>query len=128
MLTSVFDRLSLDLLHVLRQELVPEATTEDLAELLGSGLYALGHADGWPGDPDARSPGAGPPGRGVDGARHHAAQPGAGPVHLLGSGRRGRLSAAAGRPDGEDAIAAEATAAGVAWGRTLELLGLPRPR
>jgi tetratricopeptide (TPR) repeat protein len=41
-LCSAFDRLSMRLLHLIRQELVPEATTADVAELLTSGLFPLG--------------------------------------------------------------------------------------
>ncbi|MFK4226636.1 NaeI family type II restriction endonuclease [Streptomyces sp. NPDC019890] len=41
-LCSAFDRLSMRLLHLIRQELVPEATVADVAELLTSGLFALG--------------------------------------------------------------------------------------
>ncbi|MEU5677025.1 Z1 domain-containing protein [Streptomyces rochei] len=38
---SPFDRLSLALVHLIRQELVPEATTADVAEVLTSGLFPL---------------------------------------------------------------------------------------
>ncbi|MFF3459193.1 NaeI family type II restriction endonuclease [Streptomyces sp. NPDC002730] len=41
-LCSAFDRLSMRLLHLIRQELVLEATTADVAELLTSGLFSLG--------------------------------------------------------------------------------------
>ncbi|WP_228981119.1 NaeI family type II restriction endonuclease [Streptomyces sp. DH12] len=40
-LCSPFDRLSLPLLHVIRRELVPEATTGDVAEVVTSGLFGL---------------------------------------------------------------------------------------
>ncbi|MET9480269.1 NaeI family type II restriction endonuclease [Streptomyces sp. NPDC006638] len=40
-LSSTFDRLSLRLLQIIRRELVPEATTADVAELLTSGLFVL---------------------------------------------------------------------------------------
>ncbi|MYV52050.1 NaeI family type II restriction endonuclease [Streptomyces sp. SID3212] len=40
-LSSTFDRLSLRLLQIIRRELVPEATTADVAELLTSGLLVL---------------------------------------------------------------------------------------
>ncbi|MFJ3160327.1 NaeI family type II restriction endonuclease [Streptomyces kanasensis] len=40
-LCSPFDRLSLPLLHVIRRELVPEATTGDVAEVVTSGLFTL---------------------------------------------------------------------------------------
>ncbi|WP_277815320.1 SAV_2336 N-terminal domain-related protein [Streptomyces sp. PRh5] len=59
MLCSPFSRLSLDLVQLLRQELVPEATTGDLAELLTSSLVGLATpTDGEPSvitfDPAAR--------------------------------------------------------------------------
>jgi len=40
-LCSPFDRLSMRLLHLIREELVPEAEVADLAELLTSGLFLL---------------------------------------------------------------------------------------
>ncbi|WP_175411711.1 NaeI family type II restriction endonuclease [Streptomyces sp. TRM64462] len=40
-LCSPFDRLSLQLLHVIRRELVPDATTADVAEVVTSGLFPL---------------------------------------------------------------------------------------
>ncbi|MGQ4389413.1 TIR-like protein FxsC [Streptomyces sp. SAS_270] len=40
-LCSAFDRLSMRLLHLIREELVPEAEAADLAELLTSGLFLL---------------------------------------------------------------------------------------
>ncbi|MFF3543747.1 SAV_2336 N-terminal domain-related protein [Streptomyces platensis] len=40
-LCSPFDRLGLGLLHLVRQELVPQASTEDVAEVLTSGVFAL---------------------------------------------------------------------------------------
>ncbi|MER5886482.1 SAV_2336 N-terminal domain-related protein [Streptomyces sp. NPDC001941] len=40
-LCSTFNRLSMALLHLIRQELVPEATTADVAELMTSGLFQL---------------------------------------------------------------------------------------
>ncbi|MEU2185121.1 hypothetical protein, partial [Streptomyces thermolilacinus] len=46
-LCAPFDRLSLRLLHVIRRELVPDATTADVAEAVTSGLFELGEsADG----------------------------------------------------------------------------------
>ncbi|MEV5958827.1 TIR-like protein FxsC [Streptomyces sp. NPDC051987] len=41
-LCSTFSRLSIRLLHLVRQELVPEASTADVAEVLVSGLFSLG--------------------------------------------------------------------------------------
>ncbi|MEV8156541.1 SAV_2336 N-terminal domain-related protein, partial [Streptomyces fradiae] len=40
-LCAPFDRLSLRLLHVIRRELVPDATTADVAEAVTSGLFEL---------------------------------------------------------------------------------------
>ncbi|UED86769.1 Z1 domain-containing protein [Streptomyces profundus] len=40
-LCSPFDQLSLALLHLIRQEIVPEATTSDMAELLTAGILPL---------------------------------------------------------------------------------------
>ncbi|MFH8496690.1 SAV_2336 N-terminal domain-related protein [Streptomyces coeruleorubidus] len=40
-LCSPFDRLSLGLLHLIRQELVTEATTADIAEVLTAGIFEL---------------------------------------------------------------------------------------
>ncbi|WP_374984787.1 NaeI family type II restriction endonuclease [Streptomyces fradiae] len=40
-LCAPFDRLSLRLLHVIRRELVPDATTADVAETVTSGLFEL---------------------------------------------------------------------------------------
>ncbi|WP_051756012.1 SAV_2336 N-terminal domain-related protein [Kitasatospora purpeofusca] len=45
-LCSPFGRLSLPLLRLVRQEVVPEAGTEDLAEVLTSGLFDLRSDDG----------------------------------------------------------------------------------
>ncbi|MFB6830716.1 SAV_2336 N-terminal domain-related protein [Streptomyces hydrogenans] len=126
-LTSLFDRLSLAMLHVLRQELVPEATTEDLAELLGSGLYAL---DTDTGGPVTLTPTPQVRARLEEALTEHDTMRLNGVLDRYissGQGGGGRLPAVAGRPDGEEAIAAEATAAGIAWGRTMELLGLSLP-
>ncbi|GAA3885315.1 TIR-like protein FxsC [Streptomyces lannensis] len=43
-LCSAFDRLSTRMLHLIRQELVPEATAADVAELLTGGLFNLSPA------------------------------------------------------------------------------------
>ncbi|CAL9589374.1 NaeI family type II restriction endonuclease [Streptomyces sp. enrichment culture] len=46
-LCAPFDRLSLRLLHVIRRELLPDASTADVAEAVTSGLFELGQsADG----------------------------------------------------------------------------------
>ncbi|MFF7646995.1 TIR-like protein FxsC [Streptomyces canus] len=41
-LSSPFDELSIRLLHLIRQELVPEAEVADIAELITSGLFPVG--------------------------------------------------------------------------------------
>ncbi|MFI1223645.1 MULTISPECIES: SAV_2336 N-terminal domain-related protein [unclassified Streptomyces] len=119
--------LSLHLLHVLRRELVPEATTEDLAELLCSGLYELT---------------TGPTGRvavrPAPRVRERLEQELTEHEVLLlsqvlgrhiASGRNSgeRLTAVAGGADGTEELAAEAASAGTALARTLELLGVPTP-
>lgn len=126
-LTSAFDRLSLQHLHVLRRELVPEATTEDLAELLGSGLYTL--------DTDTSDRVILQPAPQVRErleqalTEHEALQLSRVLSRHISSGRDsgGRLSAVAGGADGTDDFVAETTPVGIAWSRTLELLGLPAP-
>ncbi|GAA4891510.1 NaeI family type II restriction endonuclease [Streptomyces coeruleoprunus] len=40
-LCAPFDRMSLSLLHIVRRELVPDATTADVAEVVTSGLFRL---------------------------------------------------------------------------------------
>ncbi|URM88959.1 hypothetical protein LUW75_01785 [Streptomyces sp. MRC013] len=45
-LCAPFDRLSLRLLHVIRRELVPDATTADVAEAVTSGLFELEQPSG----------------------------------------------------------------------------------
>ncbi|MFJ4814502.1 TIR-like protein FxsC [Streptomyces sp. NPDC088801] len=45
-LCSPFDKLSIGLLHLIRQELVPEAGVADMAELLVSGLFPVSADDG----------------------------------------------------------------------------------
>ncbi|MGX5211104.1 SAV_2336 N-terminal domain-related protein [Streptomyces violaceus] len=127
LLTSAFDRLSLQHLHVLRRELVPEATTEDLAELLGSGLYTL--------DTDTSDRVILRPAPQVRErleqvlTEHEALQLSRVLSRHISSGRDSgsRLSAVAGGADGTDDFAAETTPVGMAWSRTLELLGLPAP-
>ncbi|MFJ3189314.1 SAV_2336 N-terminal domain-related protein [Streptomyces halstedii] len=126
-LSCSFGGLSLHFLHVLRRELVPEATTEDLAELLCSGLYELT---------------TGPTGRMVmrpaPRVRERLEQEltehevlllsqvlGR---HIASSRNSGeRLLAVAGGADSTEEIAAEAASAGTALARTLELLGVPTP-
>ncbi|MEU5284409.1 Z1 domain-containing protein [Streptomyces sp. CA-278952] len=126
-LSCSFGGLSLHLLHVLRRELVPEATTEDLAELLGSGLYELT---------------TGPTGRVVmqpaprvrerleqELTEHEVLLLSQVLGRHIASGRNSgeRLSAVAGGADGTEELAAEAASAGTALARTLELLGVPTP-
>ncbi|WLW50524.1 SAV_2336 N-terminal domain-related protein [Streptomyces sp. YU58] len=126
-LCSPFDRLSLDMLHVLRAEHVPDATTADVAEVVSSGVFAL--------ETDPAGPvilRASPPVRArleQELPEHEALRLSRTLSHHLASGHDGlrRLPAVAGGADGGDAgegIAAEATPLGVALSRTLVLLGL----
>ncbi|MFI9169001.1 SAV_2336 N-terminal domain-related protein [Streptomyces lincolnensis] len=126
-LAAPFDRLSLDMLYVLRQELVPEATTADIAEVLGSELFAL-HTD--PSGTVTLQASAE--------VRSHLER--ALPEHEAMRLSRALGSHVAGRGDGlrrmpvvvggaapaggAGGIAAEAATAGRALARTLELLGL----
>ncbi|MGW0841972.1 TIR-like protein FxsC [Streptomyces sp. NPDC002787] len=124
-LCSTFDRLSTRLLHLIRQELVPEATVSDIAELLTSGLFTLS-----PGDGDVVE--MSPPetvqrrlqselaehevwriNRAL--SRHVASQDGWG----------GRLPAVVPNSDGRAELPAAAQPFAQLSGRTLELLGLP---
>ncbi|MDX3640649.1 TIR-like protein FxsC [Streptomyces sp. MB09-02B] len=124
-LCSTFDRLSTRLLHLIRQELVPEATVSDIAELLTSGLFALS-----PGDDGVVE--MSPPEtvqRRLQGelaehevwrinralSRHVASQDSWG----------GRLPAVVPNSDGRTEHLAAAQPFGQLSGRTLELLGLP---
>ncbi|MEV0170504.1 SAV_2336 N-terminal domain-related protein [Streptomyces sp. NPDC050803] len=123
-LCSPFDQLSLDMLHVLREELVPEATTADVAEVLSSGLFAL-HAEqagcvilrASPGVRDRLE---------RELPEHEALRLSRTLSRRIASGHDGlrRLPVVVAGGEGAD-IAAEATPVGVAFARTLELLGLP---
>ncbi|TYR65941.1 NaeI family type II restriction endonuclease [Streptomyces parvus] len=130
-LSSTFDRLSLPLLHLIRQELVPEAATGDLAEVLTSRVFALDRqADGAVElvvPPDARSL-----------LREHLTERDVGRlqralsrvVSVRGDGRGGLPSVAAADPrderdpTGVRELPAELVPFGQASLRTLELLGL----
>ncbi|MFE9025480.1 SAV_2336 N-terminal domain-related protein [Streptomyces iakyrus] len=131
-LCCTFDRVSLDMLHVLRQELVPEATTASVAELLASGLFAL-HADPAGGvvleaQPETRARLA------AELSEHDALRLGRALGRHVTARREGRRTMAmvAGRTDGDDGdisaddLAAESTPVGRALTRTLELLGVRR--
>ncbi|MFD8321624.1 SAV_2336 N-terminal domain-related protein [Kitasatospora purpeofusca] len=125
-LCSQFDRLSLGLLHTIREELVPQATTADLAEVLTSGVFTLEtDADGAvqvtvPPQAQARLR--------EDLTEHE--------VWRLNrvlsrsasarSGGQGRLPAVVQHPDGRREVPAAAVPFGQALERTRELLGLPR--
>ncbi|MFF5965295.1 SAV_2336 N-terminal domain-related protein [Streptomyces collinus] len=127
-LCSTFDRLSLDMLHVLRQELVPEATTADVAELIASDLFAL-HTDAagavvLQAQPEARARLT------ADLSEHDALRLSRALGRHVTARREGRgtMAMVAGRTDGGDLFAeeltAESTPVGRALMRTLELLGV----
>ncbi|MFK0158481.1 SAV_2336 N-terminal domain-related protein [Streptomyces sp. NPDC090493] len=124
-LCSPFDRLSTDLLHVLREELVPEATTADVAELLSSGLFALG------GEPTGTVVLHAPHEVRVrleqELSEHEALRLSRALGRHVAAGSDGlrRLPVVAGGDTDAPALTAEATPAGRALARTLELLGLP---
>ncbi|WP_317454011.1 SAV_2336 N-terminal domain-related protein [Streptomyces sp. TRM68416] len=126
-LSAPFERLSLDMLYVLRQELVPEATTADLAEVLASDLFALRTDPSGTVTLQASAE-----------VRCHLER--ALPEHealrltrALGSHVAGRghglrrmpvVAGGTAAADGAGSLAAEAAPAGRALARTLELLGL----
>ncbi|ANS69559.1 regulatory protein [Streptomyces lincolnensis] len=123
-LCSPFDRLSLDMLHVLRAEHVAEATTADVAEVVSSGVFTLEAEPG--GQVVLR---ASPQVRArleQELPEHEALRLSRTLNHHLASGHDGlrRLLTVAEDADGGEAVAAEATPLGVALSRTLELLGL----
>ncbi|WP_159424478.1 SAV_2336 N-terminal domain-related protein [Streptomyces sp. 3214.6] len=125
-LCSTFDRLSLDLLHVLRQELVPEAGTADVAELIGSDLFAL-HTDA-SGTVVLQAPEAIRTRLEQSLPEHEALRLSRALNRHVATRREGRghmPMVAGGAADGPEAVAAESTPAGRALARTLELLGLP---
>ena len=129
-LCSPFDRLSLDMLHVLRAEHVPEATTADVAEVVSSGVFALEAESAGPvvlrASPQVRAR------LEQELPEHEALRLSRTLSHHLASGHDGlrRLPAVAegagggNGGDGGEGIAAEATPLGVALSRTLVLLGL----
>ncbi|MER5459757.1 NaeI family type II restriction endonuclease [Streptomyces sp. NPDC002668] len=124
-LCSAFDRLSMRLLHLIRQELVPEATTADVAELLTSGLFSLGTDLGGtvelalPEEVQRR-------------LRRELAEHDVWRInralsrHVSSQGDGGgQLPSVAHDPDGGTELPAELQPFGQASRRTLELLGLP---
>ncbi|GAA3377810.1 hypothetical protein GCM10020367_54960 [Streptomyces sannanensis] len=126
-LCSAFDQLSLRLLNVIRQELVPEATTADLAEMITSGLFSLEtDADG--------IIVLGVPGAVRDTLREHLAEHEVRRMHRavsrhIGSRGDGRAQLPSVAYDSESStqLPAELQAFGHASQRTLELLGLSVP-
>jgi hypothetical protein len=126
-LCSPFDRLSLALVHVIRQELVPEATTADIAEVLTSGLFPL---DGSPDGSVALAPSPAARAR----LQQELAQHDVWRLNRALSRRlpsqsngRGSLPAVVGGPCGTHEFPAESRPFGHALERTLELLGLAAP-
>ncbi|MEU3885250.1 Z1 domain-containing protein [Streptomyces sp. NPDC029041] len=126
-LCSPFDRLSLALLHVIRQELVPAATTADIAEVLTSGLFAL---DTSPEGSVTLAPAQQAQAR----LRQDLAQHEVWRLHRAldrrlaeEGGGRGRLPAVVRGQEGTDDFPAGSAPFGHAVQRTLELLGLPAP-
>ncbi|WP_257217344.1 TIR-like protein FxsC [Streptomyces sp. HG99] len=123
-LCSTFDRLSMRLLHLIRQELVPESEVADVAELLTSGLFSL--------DVDERGNVELSVPEGVQRRlRQDLAQYEVWRInralsrHVPGrESRDDQLLAVAHDPDGRVDLAAELQAFGQASRRTLELLGL----
>ncbi|MET7885366.1 NaeI family type II restriction endonuclease [Streptomyces avermitilis] len=123
-LCSPFDRLSLRLLHVIRQELVPEATTADVAEVVTSGVFAL------------EGDGTGPVELVLPAEAQTVFQEQLGAHEVWGIHRaisrhvasrgdgRALLSAAAYDPEGARELRGEREAFAEASRRTLELLGL----
>jgi hypothetical protein len=123
-LCSPFDRLSLALMHLIRQELVPEATTADVAEVLASGLFPL---DSSPDGSVTLLPS--PAGRarlGQDLAQYDVWQLNRALSRRLPaqSDARGRLPAVAHGAYGTREFSADSRPFGHALERTLELLGL----
>ncbi|MFI6359286.1 TIR-like protein FxsC [Streptomyces sp. NPDC050743] len=119
-LCAPFGRLSMSLLHLIRQDMVPDATVADLAELLTSGLFTIEtHGDGpveLVADPVVRlrleRELTVHEVRRMDRALERAARP-------------GRLPAVAYAPHGHAEHLAGERAFAHARRRTLELLGLP---
>lgn len=125
-LSSPSDRPSLDLLRVLCQELVPEATVADLAEVISSGLFAS--------DTDAfgnvffRAPQEVRTRLEQELSEYDALRLGQALSRHLAAGHdgQGRIPMVADGGGGDaTAFAARETPAGRALARTLELLGLP---
>ncbi|WTE73775.1 TIR-like protein FxsC [Streptomyces sp. NBC_01615] len=123
-LCSPFDRLSMRLLHLIRQELVPESTVADVAELLTSGLFSL--------DADERGtvelslPETARRRLRQDLAEHDVWRINRGLSRRMAAreNRSGQLLAVAHDPDGGGSLPAELQEFGSASLRTLELLGL----
>ncbi|QZY19134.1 DUF2075 domain-containing protein [Streptomyces decoyicus] len=123
-LCSAFDRLGMRLLRLIRQELVPEATTADVAELLTSGLFSLGTDAGGTVELDLAEA--------VQGRlRHELAEHELWRInraisrHVSSRGDGGgQLPSVAYAPESTAELLAERQAFGQASRRTLELLGL----
>ncbi|WP_330302415.1 MULTISPECIES: TIR-like protein FxsC [unclassified Streptomyces] len=123
-LCSTFDRLSMRLLHLIRQELVPESTVADVAELLTSGLFSL-DADEL-GTVELSLPETARRRLRQDLAEHDVWRIHRGLSRRMAAreNRSGQLLAVAHDPDGGVGLPAELQEFGSASLRTLELLGL----
>ncbi|MET7988482.1 TIR-like protein FxsC [Streptomyces sp. NPDC005281] len=127
-LCSPFDNLSIALLHLIRQELVPEASVADMAELLVSGLFPVSTDQG--GGAALRIP------EDVrdqlqDGVTEHQIwQLNRALSRYLSSrpGASGQLTAIVPGPEGDTDVPAELRSFAQASQRTLELLGLTAAR
>ncbi|MFG2911091.1 SAV_2336 N-terminal domain-related protein [Kitasatospora sp. NPDC048286] len=124
-LCSQFDRLSLGLLHTIRRELLPRATTADLAEVLTSGVFTLET------DPGGAVQVVVPP-QAQTRLRQELTEHEvwrlnralSRSVSSQGAGR-GRLPAVVRHPEGQQEFPAASVPFGQALERTRELLGLP---
>ncbi|MFI9328965.1 SAV_2336 N-terminal domain-related protein [Kitasatospora sp. NPDC052868] len=124
-LCSQFDRLSLGLLHTIREELVPRATTADLAEVLTSGVFT------WETDVDGSAQVVVPQ-QAQARLRQDLTEHEVWRLNRvlsrsvsLQSGGRGRLPAVVQHRNGQQEVSAASVPFGQALERTRELLGLP---
>ncbi|GGN48137.1 hypothetical protein GCM10011579_000500 [Streptomyces albiflavescens] len=123
-LCSAFDRLSMRLLHLIRQELVPESEVADVAELLTSGLIALDVDE--LGKVELSLSEAVQRRLRQDLAEYEVWQINRALSRHVSAGEnhRGQLPTVAHHPEARVDVAAELQAFGQASRRTLELLGL----
>ncbi|MEU9287374.1 TIR-like protein FxsC [Streptomyces sp. NPDC048275] len=123
-LCSAFDRLSMRLLHLIRQELVPESTVADVAELLTSGLFSLATDTG--GTVELSLPEAVQRHLREDLAEHEVWRIGRALSRSVSAQANwgGQLPAVAHDPDSPVELPAEIRSFGQASRRTLEMMGL----